>query len=744
MALELHIVQKPHEISFSGNPIQYFFSFTPYGLTEQRQDIRLQIRVEMEVSVGSDTYKEIKAQTLIPDKTGSMFADISSICHSYLEWYIPRPSLNKLLEIRNQSARFRLVIIAQQDGQLIAGPITTDPITVIKGGLAYENNQVKKFFTQYIEADKNPLHFFTDSEKVASGDKRYMSWIYPHEATTEVQTLKLKTYQEGGNVVTQTATFRINARKHALYICPIGLDDLKAMMPVDLYPDLTVKYEVSIVTDTNVVIVAPVTFYVDYRNFYDSRNLLFVNSPGGIDGLRILGEVEYAGEYSSNNAVSIPPPAGVKDAILQPQDFDVENTEIEKFTGSTEFIPLKKLSRLRDLLLSRSVYEYKSGVLIPVRILKKSLKFYNSKDDLYGMTFEWQHAFSNSYYTPQNIIQADDTCPAMNTFIVRQINKRKLQIVWSLPLPYDLIELTIDNGNPTELTTQQLRGNSGSEIVLFNNPAVYPATASITVKARIICDFDRYPESLGPYSTQVLSVYANTLPIANDDTFSLAMGYTTPQTLSGSVLDNDYDPDDDAINVIPATSQPTTSGGTYSIDSAGIIQYTPPNPLFNGVDSFTYTIQETANPAITATATVRINVGNVNLGNAVYVKLVETDRVENITPATTLINGNYYLRFYADPLGTIPRNVTGLGLTVNVRKKSYTYGPATNQNQAWTLVSTVDTANSVGGVQALTFSGELYFLTFRLEYTLGVPVPTYTGRKVEFSLLPGTGYVPIS
>lgn len=735
MALELHIVQQPHEINFSGNPIQYFFSLTPYGLMEQRQDIQVQVRVEREISPLSDIFQEVKSETLFPDKNGSMFINIASICDAYLEYYTPRPSLLKLLEIKNQSGRFRVVIVAQKDGQLITTPITSTPVMVLKGGISYEAGQVRKFFQENISVNKKPLHFFTGNELVSEGEKKYLTWLYPQDATTEVQRLVFKAYMESGPDITQVAARTIPARKYGLYTCPIGLNDLRAMMPTDPYSNLFVKYEVSIVTDTDFVVVAPITFYVDHRNFYSPRQIIYSNSPGGRDTLRILGEQEYQADYSTENAVSIPPPSGLKNAILQAQDIDVENVEIEKFTGATDFISADKVDRLRDLLLSRSVYELKNGQMIPIRILKRTVKFWNTKDDLLGMSFDWQHAFSNRFYTPQNSINADNSCPAVDQLIVRQVNKRKMQVVWSLPMPYDLIEVEISNGTPAETVTVMLQGNTGSELVEFNNPAVDPATAPITVKARIICDFDVYPENTGPYTTVLIDAYANSLPIANDDTFSINMGYSTPQTLTGNVLDNDYDPDDDLIEVVAATG-PTNAGGTYSIDAAGVVLYTPPSTLYNGTDWFDYTIREQANPSVTATARVRINVGNINLGDAVYVKLVERDRREHRSPNTVRIDANYFLEFYADPLGTIPRNLSGLGITVNVRKKSYTFGPTTNVNAPWNLQSTTDTPTSVGGVRSQIYGGEIFYFNSNFG--------TLTGRKIEYSLLAGTGYVPIS
>ena len=75
-------------------------------------------------------------------------------------------------------------------------------------------------------------------------------------------------------------------------------------------------------------------------------------------------------------------------------------------------------------------------------------------------------------------------------------------------------------------------------------------------------------------------------PLANDDSA------TTPEDVPVTidVLDNDSDPQNDPLTVIAFTSG---NNGSVSVSSEGLITYTP-NPNFNGVDTFTYTISDGA------------------------------------------------------------------------------------------------------------------------------------------------------
>lgn len=736
MPLELLIVQKPYEINFSGNPITYSFAFTPYGVNEMAQEIKIQCKIFNEVVPHSGIWKEIHSKIFFPTPQGTAIIDIASFADSYLYHYTPKANLNRAIKAAEQYGRFKISIVATKDGQLLTDPITSDPISVIKGGMAYERWHYKDFFANTIAVQKKPLHFFTTKEVVRPDEVKYLYWLYPFDSSANQYYNIRFDYVDGTNFVANLE-ITLPVDKWDMLLAPLGFRQLYGMMTYgDLHPpNKQIKsYTVGIThtTSAGVAVVAPITFFMDYRNYYDSSFLLYHNSLGGIDTQAILGEVDASADYATTNAEKVVPPSGFEAALLVPQVLNVSNEETEKFNGNTNFISKDKLARLRDLLLSVKCYSVRIDDSIasfyPVIINKRNVKFYNSKDRLYGMAIEWQNAWSNKFYTPFGSIATDPNCPALLTFEVRQVTKNTLRIIWAMPMPYDRMEVTIDNGEPSEINTFVVEGNSGAQIVTFTNPAEYPDTAPITVKGRVICDEEINPPSLGPYSTVIIDVFANLLPIANDDLFTIAAGYTEEQELEGNALDNDYDPDGDAIEVIAADGA-TTAGGTFNIAADGKILYKAPSSIYNGVDSFDYTIREVDTPAMTDTATVRINVGDVGLGGAIYVKITERNHTQN--PSGTHAEGDFYLEYWADPLGTIPKDLTGLGITINYRQTISHHantvgGPLMfppNVNDFTHLAS--GTEEFMGHVTTVQTAGILIFLTFELD------------------LLPGTGYIAL-
>jgi MYXO-CTERM domain-containing protein len=94
---------------------------------------------------------------------------------------------------------------------------------------------------------------------------------------------------------------------------------------------------------------------------------------------------------------------------------------------------------------------------------------------------------------------------------------------------------------------------------------------------------------------------ANAGPTASSDSYSVAEDSTLSVAAPG-VLDNDSDPEGDALSVTQVVSD--VSSGTLTLDTDGAFTYVP-NPDFHGSDSFTYEITDgTTTDSATATITV--------------------------------------------------------------------------------------------------------------------------------------------
>ncbi len=184
----------------------------------------------------------------------------------------------------------------------------------------------------------------------------------------------------------------------------------------------------------------------------------------------------------------------------------------------------------------------------------------------------------------------------------------------------------------------------------------------------------------------------NDTPYAKDD----AVSGPEDSVLSGNVLDNDSDPDGDALTVTSTGPLTTAEGGSVVMAADGSFTYTPA-ANFHGADSFLYTI--TDGNGGTATATVGITVSPVN-----DAPVANTDAIAGLEDSS--VSGNV-LTNDTDPDGdTLMVTSTGTlttgkgGTVVMAADGSFVYTPAANYNGPDSFLYTITDGN--GGTATAT------------------------------------------
>ena len=444
--------------------------------------------------------------------------------------------------------------------------------------------------------------------------------------------------------------------------------------------------------------------------------MLYRNSLGGLETIRLRGQIDYEADYTRQNAIRITVPAYFTDGILNNQNSNYFNEETEKKVGDTGFLSKSAQQKIRALFLAEEIYELYGDKLLPVTISSANAKFYSNRDSLISIQIEWKKAYSNQFYLPLDTMPVSRTCPNLQTFIVRQINRGTLRFMWAMPLPYDKIEIIVKV--PKLITvpvlsigydfiTTILQGNSGVYNFKFNNPNTSPLstdTMDIQIKSRVICDEFAAPMKMGAQQTTVIAVRGPSEPIARDDYFTITSGYGVAVALPTSVMANDEDPDDEGIEVRPSADA-TMFGGSYSINAAGMATYTPPSSVFIGQDWFRYTIQKITDHSLTDIAKVYINVTNGII--AVWAKIIDTG-----TGSARTVT----IHYYSNSAGTVAVDITGFGLTVNYNKLFY-YSGAHVTPRLITTNLTVNPSGSTTLISTGESTGITYALTAGTGYT---------------------------
>ena len=728
--MELQLIKKPYTICFTGNPVSFVFAVTPYRSQEQANDIKLIVSVEVESSPGSFIFSSVKECIYNPANDGTVTFDIQSILKSFVTQNIPPLAQAIPNVLPDHSKRYRISYRLLKNNLLVDGTVdTSENFYILKGGMSFQQWHPKKFFTEILVNQKPFLKYAVKQEKVFVDEYKFLSWLYPYDDNL-TQNINVKVHLDDDSEVDDTFN-SITCSQWQVCITPAGFSqlDIASLVPAGKIP---VWYEVSVaIDDVGTVICKPQRFYIEYRAFYKTTDLLFVNSLGGIETIRLRGEIEANADYEKQQAEKIIPPEYFRNAILDNTIEDNYNREQEKFVGDTGFMAKDSLDRLRDLVNNKQVYEINDSRLLPVNILTKNEKWYTNKQNLFSAGIEWQHAFTNEFYTPSGTVAVYSTCPAVENLSVRQTATNTLSISYALETGYNKIQIKIIVSGVEYVYVHV--GNHAQFDQVFTNPAPDEGTADIVVQGRTICNDLIDPVDMGPVKTVNITVKGNLAPVGNDDYYSIASGYTTPVALVGSVLDNDYDPNGDPIECVLVVNEPTTLGGTISIDVAGKVTYQPPTAETAGVtDTFTYTVKESGG-ATPLSSTAKINIAissTTDPTGKVYVKI--TQRNISRSASGTFFTGWFYthgeewLEFYQDAAGTIPKDVSGLGLVINVRKETQSTEPG------------VPNATDNSTYNAISYEMKIYTGLLEQHRQNGSQY-----RRYIFTVQPGTGYTPI-
>ena len=119
----------------------------------------------------------------------------------------------------------------------------------------------------------------------------------------------------------------------------------------------------------------------------------------------------------------------------------------------------------------------------------------------------------------------------------------------------------------------------------------------MTVTATDVTDGSKTPSTSAPIPV------TNTAPTVVDDAYTMRQDDTLDVPADG-VLDNDTDPEGQAIVVAAPRPASGPSHGTLTLHADGSFTYTP-DAGYNGTDSFTYTATDGDLTSVAATVTIR-------------------------------------------------------------------------------------------------------------------------------------------
>lgn len=417
------IQKRPYEYNFTGNPIVYqLFDNDAIG----DATLAFQVKV-MYMRLDGSVYSEIATLTVAPSQ-GVAIIDISSLLHIQLEHYLP-PLVNTPTPHGSGSASLKFYIqfrTISNTNTSVAWNTTEENYIRwgFKGGVHNFRYRGNAFFTQYLTSQKPFYTWQVRNRLAASNERIYLNWInllytyFPDEAFLKFKVLVTYTDQ-----TTDTTEYSvIGLYKGYRYSLPAGATQLGL---ADLNPAKTIWYWQCWLEDVSLgglgIITEKFSYVMDNRKDYNDLQILYRNSLGGLDTVRVRGvlskNLDYQFTTTQRSAAADYPDADQLPALLRTEPA----TEQLRYKAELGYLGKEEQDRLHDALLNREAYMERFERFLPLNIVQAGFELNRSDAYKWSLPIEFTLADDGSeFYTPDTIDlgAADPSTNVCSSFIV--------------------------------------------------------------------------------------------------------------------------------------------------------------------------------------------------------------------------------------------------------------------------------------------------------------------------------------
>ena len=333
----------------------------------------------------------------VPDAGGKTIIDI----HSLLSWdpdkqFAWKESPENLIHKRNDLRRLYRIDVEEKYGNPLA---TGDSVTgsskyVLPGKIAdlkqgIYNNQSTDWWDE-LQSGKS---FLTNSPRIKNTDawtsERLSYYVFGAEVTSIE--LMIKVYYSDESYTTIIRETKDSVVQHDVYEIITSFSTLGIYF-LDPSKSIT-KYEIWLRDQSQNVISEVFTFSLDHERHEDARYFLFSNGYKVIEGARLTGlsrsqvktDQMDLNRYLEKNF-------GPRDKTT----VKAQASEVEYREASSGWLKGEEFDWLREILLSKEVYEIVKGEVVPVVIESGSFPRHEDNSNLRSITISYRYAHADS------------------------------------------------------------------------------------------------------------------------------------------------------------------------------------------------------------------------------------------------------------------------------------------------------------------------------------------------------------
>lgn len=258
-------------------------------------NFRLYNEVRIEDVADSGVYNSKLQVELPPDNGGNVVFYLNAAFRDAFTFTPPALNESNIVRLTDRIKRFKNYTGELHETDVTPGALVASTANLaLWGGIDKFNFPDLEYFSSYISAKKKFLTWAPIEKYVDRQQEDYLNfYVYGNFTSLKV---RIKAYFDDGTNATSTVKTKTSTKFTELYQIPAGPANSGALL-VDPTKNV-LKYELSLLDQTDAVITEVRTYYVNPVTHPLSRYFMFLNSLGAFEVLRFTGQQEDKTQFS--------------------------------------------------------------------------------------------------------------------------------------------------------------------------------------------------------------------------------------------------------------------------------------------------------------------------------------------------------------------------------------------------------------------------------------------------------------
>jgi hypothetical protein len=324
--------------------------------------------------------------------------DIETILDGKVSYCPPSRKNNTIQLCPNLTIPFKIRSYIEKNGIQIAN---TDAITnsqfCLKAGLSADDYAGWKdnYFTTYLDEHLPFLTNQQNDKEVSRNQTEYLYFLVNFLPKPTALKLRVKVYFNDGTDVVYTLKTLNSVQQYSVYSIPVGFTDLG----LESYENIikkVVSWDIWVNNNTDNRVSEIRSYIVDEHFARNERQIIFSNSLGGYDTLRVTGV--------ASDTLKVTKQTGERELesnyLPSASDMFVNGVEGRpEMSVNTGFLDADQISYLQEILLSEDIYILTKDGFVPIILTDESLLKNQDNVDIDSRTFTFTYGKKEMAYS---------------------------------------------------------------------------------------------------------------------------------------------------------------------------------------------------------------------------------------------------------------------------------------------------------------------------------------------------------